>query len=322
MNKITAKITDNTSLAIDKIMREDIPYEEKKAKVGNAYSKLYNFDPLYAFKKGQADIAKELTTLTASNFDSLAIRLDTIIALKQQHGEPTDLADKTLLNELESAKIMLQNGKDKKELSTFLNAKKREYIELKRTKGKKELALRGQKLNEYLTSKWTSFDETANKRDVQRFLVQNPDIPIDKLGEMYDRETVKIDTTNTALRRIVGKKWSRKYNISLADSLQNGRILIPDDSHKLATPLRDYISTHADEFVEFAISKIEPNIKEIEKEFDGHIGDIEDLNLVFDKNDKGELVGYVYATPQATATEELLGILDSKDFTHLINEVK
>jgi hypothetical protein len=234
------------------------------------------------------------------------------------------LQEQKLLNELNSVKA-LKHG-DTKEISNYLNAKKRAYAEAKRQKNQAFISERSKQLKEELTEGFIENDNYASDRDINRFLIHNPDIPTDRLKERFTRETVDIDTTSSIIKSIFSPEWGGKRSISLSDQLQNGKIYIPDDRElgdsSISGELKSYIGTHADKFVEYAINEASKHLDEVQEDLGGKADRIENLSIEFEKNSNGTLQAHVFGEFEQIGTKELLGILTHDQLTKMLNKGK
>ena len=306
------KVNSLLSSEIDKAYSEG-----DTTKLGQLYDKLYQFDPIEANKKASRDIKSELTTLKLSTLDNLITKLDISITAKEENGQPTPLLDKKFLNELKSLQAMTQaKSIDKKEISEVLNTKKREYIESLRTKNKKYLKVRKALLKEKLTEGWLKNDDFATDRDIQKFLLENPDIPDNQLLEKFNHDTVDIDTTTSILHG--------GWEMGLSDSLKNGKILIPDDrelgENSISGELKAWIPTHSDKFVESVIAHSKKTLKEIEKDYGGKFEGIDNLHFSFEKDSTGKLHLEVYGKIKGLGSNEMIGLLTHDDLKDILNE--
>ena len=311
------KILNNIDSTIADIYSSDIPYDEKRQQLSDAYTRYYQWDDAEANKKASSDIKSELSTLNSSTLPNLILKLDSYISSRTENGHEMPLEEKKFLNELQSmSAIMANGGESKQELSNMLQVKKREYVESKRKKDRSFVASRATLLKEGLTDGLWQNDNFASNRDINRFIISNPDIPTERLVDRFNNETVDLDTSSFPF-----KSWK----VDLADSVKNGKLLIPDDrelgERSISTELKNHISEKPDDITEFMIKQSDKVVKSLEVEYGGEMGKISDFYFTFNKVDTG-LQAHIYGTLEGTGSEELLGIVSHDELINYLQKVR
>jgi len=285
---------------------------------GEYMTKLYQLDMNEGRKVANTQIKRELSLLNASSLDSAINSLQLYINAEKNYNNPIPLEEQRLLRDLESARLLIAGKESKQDISDYLTTKKREYLERKRTKHLRELTLKEQKIKEGLTSEWLEFDNYTTDKEIRAFLLANPDIPIDRVYDAFKAQTVDIDTTNIPLV----KNWGK---FDLAPSLQNGKLLIPDDrelgDNSISPFLKQYIPQHSDDFTQFVIDKTKENLKALEVAYGGKFSQIDNFYFIFQKTPHG-LQLQAYGTPKGAYKEELLGVINHKELQDYLNKFK
>jgi hypothetical protein len=275
---------------------------------GQYFSKMYSIDLDKGHNISKRIIKKELSTLSASTIDSLMGALTLHINAEENAGNPTPLLEKSLLNELDSAKQMVERGESKKDIADYLAVKKREYLERKRTKNLRGLKKREGAIREGLKNEWLEFDNEATSKDIRNFLVANPDIPDNRVYEAFKKQAVDIDTTDIPFYQL-----DKKFK--LADSIRNGKLLIPDDREfgddSISPFLKQFIPEHSDAFTKFVISSVKKNL-------DNKLGEVDNFYFVFNKTPHG-LQLQAYGTPKGDVNEELIGVINASELKDFVN---
>ena len=284
--------------------------------VGETLDKFYKLDIDEARKTVNDIVHQKLNLLNVGTLDSNINLLRTWIEAERNAGNPTPILERKLLNELENTKLLLGTSESKQDLSNYLFTKRRDYFEAKRSKFKKELGERIGTIKAYLKDKWLEFDNYTNDRELRNFILDNPQIPKDKLGEAFERNAIDIDTTNK-----VFKDWGK---FRLSDSMANGKIIIPNDrdlgEDSISPFLKQYIPEHSDEFMDFVISKTKENLKDLEVQYAGKFEEIEDFYFTIVKTPHG-LQLQAYGTPKGWDSEELLGVINHDELKDYLNKV-
>jgi len=288
-------------------------------KTGQVLTTLYKLDSNEGRKIAQESINKQLNLLTADSIDDTMNALQVYIASEIDSGHPKPLLEQKLLNELENTKMLIGAKESKQDINNYLFTKKREFSEAKRTANKKQIGERVTAIQKQLNDKWLEFDNTAYKKDMYNFILDNPHIPTDKLGDAYERESIDIDTSNTL--PLIGEDFGK---FKLSETLQNGKILIPNDRDKgkdsIAPFLKQYIPKNSDKFTKWVISKTEENIKGLELQYHGKFQEVEDFKYMFVKTPNG-LQLQAYGTPKGWDSEELLGIINHDELKTYLDKV-
>lgn len=284
--------------------------------VGDTLSKFYKLDIDEARKSVNQIVHQKLNLLTIGSLDSNIKLLKTWIEAERNAGNPTPILERKLLNELENTKLLVGTTESKRDLNNYLFTKRREYFENKRRKFKSEILEREEVIKDYLKSKWLEFDNYTNDKEVRNFIIDNPHIPKDKLGEAFERNAIDIDTTNKLL-----KNWGR---YKLADSMANGKLIIPNDRElgedSISPFLKQYIPQHSDDFMSFVIKETDKNLKGLETQYQGKFDEIEDFYFTIVKTPHG-LQLQAYGTPKGWDSEELLGIINHDELKSYLNKV-
>jgi len=287
---------------------------------GKVLTTLYKLDSNEGRKVAQESINKQLNLLTTDSIDDTMNALTVYISSEINGGHPKPLLEQKLLNELENTKMLIGAKEPKQDINSYLFTKKREFSEAKRTSNKKQIGERVQAIQEQLNDKWLEFDNTAYKKDMYNFILDNPHIPTDKLGDAYERESIDIDTSNTL--PLIGEDFG---NFKLSQTLQNGKLLIPNDREKgkdsIAPFLKQYIPKNSDKFTKWVISKTQTNLKELELQYNGKFQEIDDFKYMFVKTPNG-LQLQAYGTPKGWDSEELLGIVNHDELKKYLDEVR
>ena len=284
--------------------------------IGETLDKFYKLDIDEARRTVNNIVHQKLNLLNVGTLDSNINLLKTWIEAERNAGNPTPILERKLLNELENTKLLLGTSESKKDLSIYLFTKRRDYFEAKRTKFKRELVERIETIKSYLKDKWLEFDNYTNDRELRNFILDNPQIPKDKLGEAFERNAIDIDTTNK-----VFKDWGK---FRLSDSMANGKIIIPNDrdlgEDSISPFLKQYIPQNADKFMDFVIDKTKENLKDLEVQYAGKFEEIEDFYFTIVKTPYG-LQLQAYGTPKGWDSEELLGIINHDELKDYLNKV-
>jgi len=280
-----------------------------KNSAGQYFQKLYQLDIDTGSKVAGDIIKRELSRITPTTLDSTINALELYINAEQNAGNPTPLLEQTFLNELRGAKSLGARGESQKDLINYLSTKKNEYLERKRTKFLKDLTTKELEIRNQMKDQWLEFDNEATSKDIRNFLINNPDIPTNRVYDAFVKQTTDIDTTDVPFFNDFGK-------YELSDQIRNGKILIPDDRElgdkSISSYLRSYIPQHSDKFVRAMLKKIDTNTKGYK--------DIEEVYFTFNKTPNGELQLQVYGTPKGDFNEELLGIINHKELYDFLNK--